>query len=386
MASKRSMISCLCVGFLWPATGVAQKDWTLSLHGKAFAQYSEQGSERGGSAFNTIGWGGAQLQRGGLGLHTMISLDPLTLGDCGYPRLLAGAGLCQDHPFEDRGHRHPLFMELSATIARHFKGNRAFLQAGLAGEPTIGAVGYMHRAAAELDPIMPLTHHDINPAHVVNGFATAGVQRGALTLEASAFNSELDADPYDLDLGSLESFSGRLRYDRGHVGWQFSAAQFNNTQASAAHAAHAATSSEIRVFTSSAHFTSDEIATTLAWSRHRFDGHNADAFLGEAMVQRGRHALMARAETTQRMDVRHTDVELPSGEREHVMETITTRVSELAGVYALRVWQGRGVQTSLGMRAALTFIPEFSRAYYDTSRARSLALYASVRKTPQHEH
>ena len=35
-----------------------------------------------------------------------------------YPRVLAGAPLCSDAPFEDRAHTHPFIMQLGSTYER----------------------------------------------------------------------------------------------------------------------------------------------------------------------------------------------------------------------------------------------------------------------------
>lgn len=67
-------------------------DWSLMLHGVAFLQYDNQGGSRGADQAAVVNWGMLAASRpaagGSLGLHAMLSAEPWTVGDRGYPLLL----------------------------------------------------------------------------------------------------------------------------------------------------------------------------------------------------------------------------------------------------------------------------------------------------------
>src|SRR5687768_3495815 len=154
-----------------PATARAQNvAWPAALSGNVFGTQIWENTDRGGNGFSTIGWAmgdvTARLRGTSARLGAMASLDPLTLGDCGYPRLLTRSAPCGDHPFQDRTHPHALMMDLSLLLRHDFGVAQATLLGALVGEPALGPPSYMHRTSAALDPIAPISHHDTNPAHV----------------------------------------------------------------------------------------------------------------------------------------------------------------------------------------------------------------------------
>ena len=69
--------------------------WRTQLHGKAFGMYVSQNTVRSADDFAAVGWLMAEVTGAGayheIGLRAMVSLDPLTLGDCGPARILIGA-------------------------------------------------------------------------------------------------------------------------------------------------------------------------------------------------------------------------------------------------------------------------------------------------------
>jgi hypothetical protein len=192
--------------------------WEAMLHGAAFVQYlhedapEHRGSRQGGS----INWGMAMARRpvgdGRLGLRAMISLEPWTIAGCGYPDLLATGEVCDGDTIHDKQHPHDLSMELDADYDRPLAGAvRWQLYAGLSGEPALGPVAFPHRPSAMGNPIAPITHHWFDATHIVFGVMTAGVYGERWKVEGSAFNGrEPDEERLDLDLGPLDSFSGRV--------------------------------------------------------------------------------------------------------------------------------------------------------------------------------
>ena len=101
-----------------------KKDWMLMLHGFADAVYDKQGGPRGESKFfgPTMLMFMAQrpLGPGTLGLRSMLSADPVTVGKSGYPLLLQTGEALNGEPLIDRQHPHDLFMELAASYSLRF--------------------------------------------------------------------------------------------------------------------------------------------------------------------------------------------------------------------------------------------------------------------------
>jgi hypothetical protein len=63
------------------------------------------------------------------------------------------------------------------------------------------------------NPIAPISHHWIDSTHITFGVVTSGLYTRRWKAEVSAFNArEPDENRADLDLGALDSYSGRLTY------------------------------------------------------------------------------------------------------------------------------------------------------------------------------
>ena len=90
-----------------------------------------------------------------------------------------------------------------------------FAYAGLAGEPALGPVAFMHRPSAANDPLAPLGHHWQDAAHESFGVLTLGVFTRALRLEGSLFNPrEADENHLVADFrgAKLDSYAARLSW------------------------------------------------------------------------------------------------------------------------------------------------------------------------------
>ena len=190
--------------------------WMVMLHGFVFAQYDEQQGPRGARQFGSLNWGMIMADRelggGRLQLRFMPSLDPATVGKCGYPLLLQSGETCHGQPLVDRQHPHDLFMEVGALYERPVASNLAFLiYAAPAGEPALGPVAFMHRPSAMDEPQAPLGHHWQDATHISFGVVTAGLFTRRIRVEASAFNGhEPDEERWGFDPISLNSYSGRV--------------------------------------------------------------------------------------------------------------------------------------------------------------------------------
>ena len=207
-----------------PMYAIHQKwgGWNVMFHGIAFGQllYEPGDIHRTGGYDETqpgsVNWGMLMARRpagkGRLGLRAMLSLEPWTLPDCGALNLLATGEMCDGDTIHDRQHPHDLFMELAADYDRPLRGSlRWQVYGGLAGEPALGPVGFPHRVSSMLNPIAPISHHWLDSTHITFGLVTTGIYDRRWKVEMSAFNSrEPDEDRWDLDLGPLDSFSGRF--------------------------------------------------------------------------------------------------------------------------------------------------------------------------------
>jgi hypothetical protein len=81
------------------------------------------------------------------------------------------------------------------------------------GDPALGPVAYPHRASAAELPQATLSHHWQDSTHIVNEVVTAGIAYKKFKLEASGFHgAEPDEYRWNIDSGSIDSWSGRLWY------------------------------------------------------------------------------------------------------------------------------------------------------------------------------
>lgn len=191
-------------------------DWSIMTHGNINLIYNDQGGPRGDnktySTSHMMIQGARELDSGTLNLKGTFSLDPL-MGKSGYP-LLFQTGETADGktPIIDKQHPHNLFVELAASYSMPINDKNAlFLYAGIVGEPAIGPTVYSHRFSGENNPEAPISHHWLDSTHVSNGVMTLGYTTPYWKLEGSSFHGkEPDQYRYRIELGSLDSYSGRF--------------------------------------------------------------------------------------------------------------------------------------------------------------------------------
>ena len=198
--------------------------WEVMLHGVAFAQFLYEPGyihRTGGYSthqFGSVNWGMAMARRpvGRRPSRPSHDAQPRALDTSGLRvlNLLATGEICEGDTIHDRQHPHDLFMELAADYDRPLRGSlRWQVYAGLAGEPALGPVGFPHRLSALPNPIAPITHHWLDSTHITFGLVTTGVYNRRWKAEMSVFNGrEPDENRADLDLGALDSVSGRLSF------------------------------------------------------------------------------------------------------------------------------------------------------------------------------
>ena len=279
--------------------------WNTMLHESLFLQYVNEGTDRGGDQLGSVNWGMVMAERraagGFLGLRTMFSLERATVGACGYPDLLATGESCNGRPIHDRQHPHDFFMEAAGIYERELSATTALqLYAGLAGEPALGPVAFPHRISALSTPIAPLTHHWLDSTHISYGVASAGVFGTRWKVEVSAFNGrEPDENRFDLDLGALDSFSGRVWFAPSNR-WSVQISKGHLKEAEVG--ASGGLRRDVDRTTASATYhqlvgTTGFWSVTGAWGRNAEDDHATDALLVETdLALDARNTLFARAE------------------------------------------------------------------------------------------
>jgi len=191
--------------------------WSVMLHGNLFAGLDAQGSDRGATEAFSVNWAMAMLHGragpGELRLRAMLSAEPWTVANGGYPLLLQTGETFEGRPLHDRQHPHDLFMELSAQYALALAGDFGVsLYAGLPGEPALGPPAYPHRFSALFNPAAPIGHHWQDATHIAFGVLTLGAFTEAVRFEGSVFNGrEPDEHRTDIETAPLDSFSARLQ-------------------------------------------------------------------------------------------------------------------------------------------------------------------------------
>jgi hypothetical protein len=198
--------------FMWHARAGG---WQLGLHTNSFFGY-DGASSGGGDDFISINWLMGMASRpigtGDLTLRAMMSAEPATMPENGYPLLLQSGETFEGEPLHDRQHPHDLFMELAARYRQPLSSSIGLeLYAAPVGEPAIGPPAFPHRYTAMGDPLAPLGHHWFDSTHITFGVLTAGIFTNTFKLEGSWFNGrEPDENRWDFDFRQPDSFAARL--------------------------------------------------------------------------------------------------------------------------------------------------------------------------------
>ncbi|MDQ3280426.1 MAG: hypothetical protein M3Q69_03340, partial [Acidobacteriota bacterium] len=192
-------------------------DWSLMLHAAAFVNQVAQSGPRGGDKFFSTNWVMGMADRplagGRIAFRTMLSLEPLTVGEK-YPELFQTGETANDRPIIDAQHPHDFFMEVAAEYVRPVTRNTtAYLYVAPFGDPALGPVAYPHRASAAEIPQATLSHHVQDSTHIAGSVVTAGAQTGMLGYAVSGFHGrEPDEHRWDIDSGELDSWSARVTF------------------------------------------------------------------------------------------------------------------------------------------------------------------------------
>ena len=280
--------------------------WDLMLHGFVFGQYDKQGGPRGGEQWGSLNWGmlmaSHDLAGGRFQARTMLSLDPATVTERGYPLLLQSGESFDGAALVDRQHPHDFWMELAAMYERPItKALGVMLYAAPSGEPALGPVAFMHRPSAMDNPFAPLSHHWQDATHVSFGVLTAGLFTHDWKLEGSVFNGrEPDQHRWDFDPIELDSYSGRLTFNPS-AHWSLSGGYGYMKSPEAL----APDESMHRVTASVLHGTTigseGQVASSLVWGANRAHGTLSHSVLleSEAILDRA-NTVLTRMELVQK--------------------------------------------------------------------------------------
>jgi hypothetical protein len=313
----RFLAFCFCaLGVLAPGVARAQGDpqpadhdaaeqtsspWMLMSDGVLFATFNHQGGPRGGDEFRSTNWwmgmAGRNAGPGRLTLTGMISLDPLTATSRGYRELFQVGEEYQGAPLVDEQHPHDFLMQAAIVWRVPIGTESHFTIAGApVGEPALGPIAFMHRAAAAENPAAPLAHHTLDSTHIAMGVLTTAVDRGPFTIEGSIFHgAEPDDNRWDLmDPGALDSWSARAWY-RPSSEWQLQISHGFLKKPEALEAG------DVRRTTASVDWFrgdgEDFTAATLAVGRNDKATGAFHAFLAELTSHRGATSLYGRFES-----------------------------------------------------------------------------------------
>lgn len=354
------------------------RGWMLMTHGSAFVQYLRDGGDRGRGQAGSINWLMGMAERpagaGRLMLRGMVSLEPWTIGGCGYPDLLATGESCAGEAIHDEQHPHDLFMELVAQYDRPLgKGVRLQLYGGPVGEPALGPVAFMHRVSALPNALAPITHHWFDSTHITYGVVTGGVYGSRWKVEASAFNGrEPDEERTDFDLAAMDSQSVRLWWlPNLHWALQLSGGRLNSAEAG--HDGDPPVDIDRITASVTYHRTTLENviwANTIGWGRNAEQGGGAtNALLAETSVTvRERHAWYGRVEWAEKGS---HDLAVPGDD--------LFDVAKVQGGYTWYLTPRKGVTPGFGATVTTGIVPRRLESAYGGRFNAGFGVYLTLR-------
>jgi hypothetical protein len=356
-------------------------NWELMWHGNAYLQFLHEEAEvhRGSSQAGSINWLMGMARRpagaGRFGMRAMVSLEPATLGGCGYPDLLATGELCEGDSIHDRQHPHDFLMELAFDYERPLTGSlRWQLYAGLAGEPALGPGGYPHRSSAMINLLAPIGHHWLDATHITYGVVTGGVFASRWKAEASLFNGrEPDENRWDLDLARLDSFSGRFWFaPTPALVMQASAGHLNEAEEAVGGIGPRADLDRVTASITYHHqlAANGYLASTLGWGRNEEHGEATHSLVLETnLTLADRDSWFGRAEI--------------SGKPSHDLH-----VHEIEGVFTVAKVQAgytryfapvHGLTPGVGGSVSLSIVPPYLEPRYGNGVNPGIGVFVTVR-------
>jgi hypothetical protein len=215
----------------------ASDRWVWTAQGQVFLNLNFQDRKfRDFTQFESQNWGmlsvSRQSGRARVMVHAMASAEPWTLRRLGSAQVLQVGETLDGAPLLDYQHPHDLIMALDARLDWTVNDRTTlFVSGGPVSAPALGPKAFMHRTTAGPNPTAPLAHHMLDSQHITHGVITVGVTRGNWTVDTSLFRGrEPDEDRVALDMGALDSFSGRVAWQRGAWRAQVSAGHLNEPE------------------------------------------------------------------------------------------------------------------------------------------------------------
>jgi hypothetical protein len=346
--------------------------WMAMLHGFADIIYDNQGEDRGDekvfSDNMVMGMAQRSLGPGTLGLRSMFSLEPATIGKEGYPLLLQTGETANGRtPLIDRQHPHDLFMELAASYSVYSGNRSAFVYAGLPGEPALGPPAFMHRFSGANIPVAPITHHWLDSTHITFGVLTAGAVIDRVKVEASAFRGrEPDQDRWNIESPKLDSHSLRLSVNpTDHWALQVSYGRLKSPEQLEPDVNQDRTT--VSAMYDGTWGDTGRWEGTVAWGRNRNrPGHTLDGFMTEAAAEVAeRHTFFVRVERVEKDEL----LLEPDARAGQVFD-----VGELTAGYRYDFWHREHLAAGLGVAGTVAQIPRELRDTYGNSPTSALIL------------
>jgi hypothetical protein len=334
------------------------------LHGFGFVQYDRQGGPRGDEQFGSLNWAMLMASRDLLGgrfqARTMLSLDPATVSNRGYPLLLQTGESYQGQPLHDRQHPHDFWMELAVMYERALSRSIGVnVYAAPSGEPALGPVAFMHRPSATDNLAAPLSHHWQDVTHISFGVLTAGLFGSHWKLEGSAFNGrEPDEKRWDFDPIRLDSYSGRFTVNPDSA-WSFSAGYGFLKSPEALRPAESIHRMTASILHGRKLGMDAQLATALVWGANRRSGRTTHAALAEteAILDR-RNTLFGRLELVQKTA---EDLYLPPVS---FAADSTFTITALSVGYIREVGRTRWATVGIGFQGSLNAVPAALESLY----------------------
>lgn len=369
-------------------------DWMIMAHGFVFAQYDKQSGERGADQLGSLNWvmlmATHDVAGGRFQARTMLSLDPLTVTNRGYPLLLQTGETYKGQPLHDRQHPHDFWMELGALYQRPITKSLAWsVYAAPAGEPALSPVAFMHRPSAMDNPAAPIGHHWQDATHVSFGVVTGGIFTHTWQFEGSVFNGrEPDEKRWDFDPIRLDSYSGRFTLNpsqhwslAGGYGYLKSPESLNPTESM-----HRITAS---VLHGAALGSDGQIASAFIWAANKHSSLPglSHSFLAESeAILDKKHTLFGRAEFVQK-SAEELVVANPALTSKGVLlpgfpATQHFNVSTAQLGYIRELARIRWATIGLGAAGTLNFVPAPLEPYYGSRTP--IGMFVFLRLRPFH--
>jgi len=347
-----------------PSRHILAGSWMLMLHGFVFVQYDAQSGPRGDDQFGSLNWAMLMASRdlwgGRFQARTMLSFDPATVTNRGYPLLLQTGESYQGQPLVDRQHPHDFWMELAAMYERAITREVGIsIYAAPSGEPALGPVAFMHRPSAMDNPLAPLGHHWQDATHTSFGVITAGVFGHHWKLEGSVFNGrEPDEERWGFDPIRLDSYSGRFSAHLDST-WVVSAGYGYLKSPEALDPGASMHRMTASILNGRRIGTQGQLATALVWGANRHAGKTEHTALLESEAIMDRNTVYGRVEFAQKSS---DDLVLST-----MAPNAWHNITAFSLGYIRDVLRTRNATFGLGVQGTLNHVPSTLESFYGSA-------------------